>query len=103
MNRLFACMIALGGLSIPAVAADIEHGRQLVELNCAKCHAIAADDDSTHADAPAFRTLSQSYPVDALEEAFAEGIYSGHPDMPEFIATPEQIDDIVAYLASIQD
>jgi cytochrome c len=48
--------------------------------------------------------LSDSFPMDALEEAFADGrIYSGHPDMPEFIATPEQVDAIIAYIASLQD
>jgi mono/diheme cytochrome c family protein len=52
--------------------------------------------------APPFRTLSRDYPVTALEEAFAEGILVGHPDMPEFRLEPEQIDAIVAYIQSIQ-
>jgi len=47
---------------------------------------------------------SDSFPMDALEEAFADGrIYSGHPDMPEFIATPEQVDAIIGYIASLQE
>jgi mono/diheme cytochrome c family protein len=93
-------------LSIPVIShaeeADIEHGKALVEANCARCHGIGADDESAHPDAPEFRTLSERYPVDALEEAFAEGIVTGHPDMPEFEATPKQILDIIGYLASIQ-
>lgn len=56
-----------------------------------------------HPAAPAFRTLRERYPIDALEEAFAEGIYVGHPDMPEFVADPDQIAAIVAYIESIQD
>lgn len=83
-------------------SADIEHGRALVELNCGRCHGIGADDASAHSEAPPFRVLSQRYPLDALEEAFAEGIVTGHPDMPEFSASPEQIDDILAYIATIQ-
>lgn len=108
MTRFRAIMIASlfaasGGLT-PAVAqeADIEHGKALVETNCARCHGIGETDISPHEDAPAFRTLSERYPVDALEEAFAEGIVTGHPDMPEFKATPKQILDIIAYMASIQ-
>jgi cytochrome c len=48
--------------------------------------------------------LSDSFPMDALEEALpTAGSIPGHPDMPEFIATPEQVDAIIAYIASLQD
>lgn len=100
-----ALALALGGVSGAVAQTDAErldHGKGLVETNCARCHAVGATDESPLADAPAFRTLSERYPVDALEEAFAEGIVTGHPDMPEFEATPQQIADIIAYLASIQ-
>lgn len=100
------CGIATIWMLLPATAAaqgdSIERGRLLVEANCARCHAIFADEKGGHPDAPAFATLSERYPVDALEEAFAEGIVTGHPDMPEFEATPEQIEAIIDYLASVQ-
>ena len=75
----------------------------VVEANCSQCHAIARDDDSAHPDAPPFRTLSARYPIEALAEALAEGIVVGHPDMPEFVAGPDEIEAILAYLESIQD
>lgn len=103
----FPCSALCLGLAIaatPAIADPvIEYGRALVETNCARCHAIGIDDTSQHPEAPAFRTLSERYPLDALEEAFAEGIYVGHPDMPEFVAEPEQIAAIIAYLETLQD
>jgi len=80
---------------------ELGYGKTLVEANCAGCHGVGPADKSSHPDAPPFRTLSKRYPLDALEEAFAEGISTGHPDMPEFIATPEQIAAaIVAYIGS---
>ncbi len=82
--------------------AQVAHGRALVETNCARCHAIGLDDESTHPEAPAFRTLSERYPLDALEEAFVEGITTGHPDMPEFVATPDQIGAIISFLDTLQ-
>ncbi|MAW88660.1 MAG: cytochrome C [Phyllobacteriaceae bacterium] len=85
-----------------AQEADIAHGKALVETNCAQCHGVGETDASPHPAAPPFRELSERYPIDALEEAFAEGIVTGHEDMPEFEATPQQIADIIAYLASIQ-
>lgn len=94
---------ALIGLMQPASADSlIEHGKSLVELNCAGCHAVGKTDKSSHPDAPAFRTLSTRYPVTDLEEALAEGILTGHPDMPEWVASPDQIDAIIAYISSLQ-
>ncbi len=92
----------LGLTSGAAGAVDAAHGKVLVELNCSRCHATGTDGESPHPEAPPFRTLSERYPIDAMEEAFAEGIVTGHPDMPEFAASPEQIADIIAYVESIQ-
>ena len=63
-------------------------GHLLVEANCARCHAIGRTGKSTHPDAPA-------------KEALAEGISTGHPDMPEFVATQDQITAILAYIGSL--
>ncbi len=76
-------------------------GKALVETNCARCHAVGADDASTHPEAPPFRDLQKRYPLDALEEAFVEGIAVGHPDMPLFIASPEQIEAIIDYIGTL--
>jgi mono/diheme cytochrome c family protein len=105
MKQLMPAIIVFC-LAAPAAAQDdaesIAHGKALVEANCARCHAVGADDASNHAEAPPFRTLSERYPLDALEEAFVEGITTGHPDMPEFVATPEQVADILAYIDTLQ-
>jgi mono/diheme cytochrome c family protein len=81
--------------------AQVARGKTLLEANCARCHAIGLTDKSTHPSAPAFRTLSRLYPAESLEESLAEGISTGHPDMPVFVASPEQIGAIVAYIGSV--
>jgi len=107
MNRLSIAILlvfAVHGAATYAAYADslVAQGKALIETSCARCHAIGATDISSHPDAPAFRTLSQRYPVDQLAEALAEGISTGHPDMPEFVASPHQIDAILAYIGSLQ-
>jgi mono/diheme cytochrome c family protein len=82
--------------------SEVEEGRRLVELNCSGCHAIGLSDASPHRDAPPFRTLSERYPNDTLAEVLSRGIPIGHPDMPDFLATSSQIDEIVAYILSLQ-
>jgi mono/diheme cytochrome c family protein len=79
----------------------IDYGRRLVEQNCSRCHAVTSTDKSSHPAAPPFRTLSKRYPIEDLAEALAEGISTGHPDMPEFVASPDQIEAIIAYIGSL--
>jgi len=77
-------------------------GEAILTRNCSMCHATGRAGTSPHREAPAFRTLSQRYPVDELQEALGEGLSSGHPDMPDFVFPPDQIGAILAYLRSIQ-
>lgn len=90
------------GTAAASEGPNVAHGKALVEANCARCHAIGQTDNSPHPQAPEFRTLSKRYPIDALEEAFVEGIFTGHPDMPEFRATPQQVADIIAFIETLQ-
>lgn len=101
-----------GGTALTALAsaqnapsADPAAGAAILEANCASCHAVGATGFSPIANAPAFRTLSQRYPVESLEEALAEGIMVGHEgmvQMPEFVFGAEDIGHIIAYLEFIQ-
>jgi mono/diheme cytochrome c family protein len=84
-------------------SASVAEGRRLAEIHCAVCHAIGAGGESRNPLSPPFRTFSRNYPVNALEEAFAEGILVGHPSMPEFRLEPQQIDDLLAYIESVQE
>ncbi|MGI9482765.1 MAG: c-type cytochrome [Hyphomicrobiales bacterium] len=80
---------------------DIAAGKQIAETQCARCHAIGRDDESALPAAPPLRTLASKWPLDVLDEAFAEGIVTGHADMPEFRFQPKQITDLLGYIQSI--
>jgi len=85
-----------------AGSSDIAQGEALVRTNCSQCHAVSLTDRSPQPNAPAFRTLYQRYPIDDLAKVLAEGMSRGHPDMPKFGASPDQIDAIIAYIKSLQ-
>lgn len=94
------------GLTLAGCAGDsgddsVARGLAFVADNCARCHAVGADGESPVAEAPPFRTLEARYPLEALEEALAEGIVTGHPDMPQFALEPDQIADVLGYLRSL--
>jgi len=102
---LMAVLLAAGLVS-PAVGAEkglANKGEVLVRENCSRCHAVGLAGDSPNAEAPPFRTLSGKYPIEDLAESLAEGIVSGHPEMPIFVFKPHDIDAIIAYLESIQE
>jgi mono/diheme cytochrome c family protein len=88
--------------TVLAQSPAIQRGLLFVRTHCAACHAIDRVSPSPLAVAPPLRDLHKRYPVEALEEAFAEGIITGHPSMPEFRLDPGQIDDVIAFLKSLE-
>jgi mono/diheme cytochrome c family protein len=82
---------------------DPDRGEELATEYCARCHAVGTIDKSPNEKAPPFRTLSQRYPLDDLQEALAEGIVVGHEgqEMPEFEFSPDDIADLIAHMKRI--
>ena len=101
----FAIVWLAGPLAAAASAQDAQltRGRQIVERQCARCHATGRTGASPLAKAPAFRVLSKRYPLESLAEALAEGIVTGHNAMPHFRFPPDDIDAILAWMAAISE
>jgi cytochrome c len=95
-------LAASSAFTLPAKAANVEQGRRLARTYCARCHAIDKVSLSPLTIAPPFRTLHERYPVETLQEALAEGIVTGHPSMPEFRFDPDQINDFLVFLKSLE-
>jgi cytochrome c len=93
-----ALLILLAGARVPGV----ERGRILVETNCAGCHAVGRIGASPMPAAPPLRDLHRHYPVESLEEALAEGLTTGNPGKPVFRFESQDIENIIAYLKSLE-
>jgi cytochrome c len=103
-----ACLIVVGSATLffatTAVGAPSPDaaGKRLAQ-KCKPCHAVGAKDSAKGKAAPPFRTLARKYPLDSLQEALAEGIFTGHTDrMPQIKMNPKEIEAFLAYLQSIQ-
>jgi mono/diheme cytochrome c family protein len=104
--------LALVGVLLLAAACsnneelgDAAAGRAFAERNCQRCHAIGASGESPIAEAPPFREIVKRWPPEYLAESLAEGIEVGHStqvDMPEFTLEQKQIDDLIAYLQTLE-
>lgn len=93
---------AVAGTAALAGGSPEEQGQQILEANCSRCHAIGPTGESKHPQAPPFRVVVTRYEPSSLAEALAEGIVSGHPDMPVFVFQPDEIQAIVAYLDTLK-
>jgi mono/diheme cytochrome c family protein len=97
---LLAC--ACGGA---ANALDLEqqHGKELLDTLCARCHAVGETGRSPHLDAPPFRNLGDRKLYD---EDFSQRLQSDlstiHPDMPTFRFNRSDAEAAVNYLKAIQ-
>lgn len=96
-------LLLLAPFAAAAEVSEITRGRDLAEAYCGRCHALGRTGESPQPNAPPFRTLGQRYPVEQLAEALAEGIVTGHPDMPEFTFEPDDIGALLAFLEDLTD
>lgn len=106
MNRVIlsgavasALLVAMAGFAQEPAA---QRGEGFVQANCARCHAIGLTGDSPMSQAPPFRAIHLRYPIDNLEEALGEGIRTSHRAMPEFVLNSHQVQDLIAYLRSLE-
>ncbi len=95
--------VLLSSLQAQPAQASAARGRVIVQDNCSRCHAVGRTGKSPLAKAPPLRIVAKKYPLENLEEAFAEGIVVSHnsPEMPPFEMEPEAIADLLDYLRSL--
>ena len=104
MRQIFgylAITLALTSSALALTPAE-QRGRNFVTTNCSRCHSVDKVTPSPLKIAPPFRDLNLKYPIETLQESLAEGIYTGHPTMPAFTLEPDQINDVLSYLKSLE-
>ncbi len=103
-SRFLLLAVALPLVAPAPADASARRGQVIAKQQCAGCHAIGRTGKSPLAKAPPLRTLTEKYPLENLEEAFAEGIVVSHnaPEMPAFEMEPRQIADLIDFLKSLR-
>lgn len=96
-------VLALAPVSALAeVSTPADRGRVLLTRLCGHCHAIGTTGRSAHPAAPAFRRLERRLDLDTFHERLRQGLFVGHPDMPQFRLSREEARAVQAYLRTIQ-
>ena len=105
MRRLCPALAAIPLTAGPALAqeapGDPAAGRRLAEQVCAACHAIPGREPAR--EARGVRPL-QALAADPAVTGMALTAYlrSQHPPMPNFMLDEQQLNDVVAYILSLQ-
>jgi mono/diheme cytochrome c family protein len=98
-------LLASGPVVVQSAAAvdlgNIEMGSRLATDVCAQCHAVEADDDiSIHLNAPPFQSIADR--PEMTELALGVWFRSPHPTMPNYVLTPDDTADLIAYIFSLR-
>lgn len=104
-RRQAACIVVFLSAGLSGANAQtsptVQRGLNFAMANCARCHAIDKISPSPLALAPRFRDLHLRYPVESLAKTLAEGVVTGHQNMPEFRLDPGQVGDFIEFLKSL--
>lgn len=101
-EALTAFIMSLRGDETKKGDSPILVGHEILRTHCARCHAIDRAGLSPEPKAPPFRDVVKKYDPSALEEALAEGIITGHLQMPVIAFEPDDVSAIIAYLETLK-
>lgn len=104
-------LVSAGGVLIAACATEpamseaelIQEGGELANTMCGGCHAVGDEGASPNPAAPPLRAAYAGADQTQFAQQMREGLPAGHPDMPRFVFTPDQIDALTAYLGDLEE
>ncbi len=106
-NRFKVFVLGLGLAAVfgpaPVLAAGVPvSGKQIAERWCSTCHVVGPDQKAAAAvGTPSFMAISKKYGggVDSLAGFLADP----HPPMPSLSLTRQEINDLIAYIGSLDE
>ncbi|WP_072377379.1 cytochrome c [Hyphomicrobium sp. NDB2Meth4] len=90
-------------LVIPAGAVELGNkaeGHDYAQKFCTECHAIEKDEAMLFSEVPSFQEVANSEGMSP--RALSVWLRTSHPNMPDFIIPPDDIDNLVAYIMSLR-
>ena len=102
---VLAMILALMGGATPVAAEDLPgdaaRGRDIALEWCTECHEVAPNvREPSVTDAPPFQAVADDPAV--TEMALRAFLQTPHTDMPDIRPTPQQTDDLIAYILSLK-
>ena len=101
MTALAAALLATAAVA-RAEDGDAAAGHAFARNACQPCHAVEAEQRKPRmvVIGPAFRDVANTSGMTAT--AIRVFLRTSHPKMPNLILTPEEADDVIAYILSLR-
>jgi mono/diheme cytochrome c family protein len=102
-TRVALLLVCVCGGAASALDREQQHGQELLDTLCARCHAVGETGRSPVVDAPPFRSFSDRKLYDEdFSQRLQNGLSTIHPDMPTFRFNRSDAEAAVNYLKAIQ-
>lgn len=80
---------------------SIVRGKELAQLLCQRCHAIAGPGPGKEEKSPPFSTLITKLTLEGVADQLLEGLPLGHDPMPKWRFSEQQAEDLLFYIYSV--
>ena len=87
------CLITI---TVPSIAADADHGKEIATRWCASCHLVESGQTSSTDQAPPFTCLARTPGLDENKLAFL--LLLPHPNMPNVSLNRVEVADMADYI-----
>jgi len=100
-----ACLAVLVSVLLASGAGAVEVGNPERGLDyarriCASCHAVEPGTTFLFSDIPSFEDIANSEGMSP--RALVVWLTTSHPNMPDLIIPPDDMDDVIAYIMSLR-
>ena len=93
---LLALPMTVGAVEL----GDKDRGHTYAQKFCGDCHGVEADDRLLLGDLPTFKEVADSEGMSP--RALSVWLQTSHPNMPDIIIKPDDMDDVIAYIMSLK-
>ena len=94
------CAAEAGSDEGSALLGDKDKGHAYAQKFCTDCHAVEKDENLLLGDIPTFQEVADS---DGMSpRALGVWLRTSHPNMPDFIIAPDDMDNVIAYIMSLR-
>jgi mono/diheme cytochrome c family protein len=105
MSRLLKLLTILALLSPTSSALAVELGNPAAGLEyakkvCADCHAVERDTVMLFSQVPSFQDVADTEGM--TPRALVVWMSTSHPNMPDLIIPPDDMDNVIAYIMSLR-
>ncbi len=106
-GRAVAAFLSIASLAAPVAAVaqalegDPASGRQIATRFCSSCHRVLPMTVPDRADPPSFQSIADLPSTTVL--SLKVFLHSNHKNMPNFILSPAESNDVTAYILSLKN